>query len=53
MFGLLKSVSELALDVAKVAVAPVEIVVDVAGAAVKPFAQAAEALVEDVKSLKD
>ncbi|MDX6011338.1 hypothetical protein [Cupriavidus necator] len=53
MFGLLKSVGELALDVAKVAVAPVEIVVGVASAAVKPIAEAAEALVDDVKSLKD
>lgn len=41
------------MDVAKVAVAPVEIVVDVAAAAVKPIAEAAEDLVKDVKSLKD
>lgn len=53
MFGLLKSVVGLAADVAQVVVAPVEIVADLAGAAVKPVAEAAKDLVADVKSLKD
>jgi hypothetical protein len=53
MFGLLKSVVGLATDVVQVAVAPVEIVADLAGAAVKPVSEAARALVADVKSLKD
>lgn len=53
MFGLLKSVTDLAADVTKVVVAPVEVVVDLAGAVVKPVAEAAEEIVEEVKSLKD
>lgn len=53
MFGLFKSVVDLATDVATVAVAPVEIVVDLADAAVKPLADAAKDLAKDVKSLKD
>lgn len=53
MFGLLKSVADLAVDVVKVAVAPVEIVADLAGAVVKPVAEVAKDLVADVKSLKD
>jgi hypothetical protein len=53
MFVLLKSVADLTADVAKVAVAPVEMVVDLAGAVVKPVAEAAEELVDEVKQLKD
>lgn len=53
MFGLLKSVVDLATDVVKVAAAPVVIVTDLAGAAVKPIAEVAKDLVADVKSLKD
>jgi hypothetical protein len=53
MFGLLKSVAELTGNVAKVVVAPVEIAVDLAAAATKPLAEAAEELTKDVKSLKD
>ena len=53
MFGLFKSVADLAVDVVKVAAAPVEIVADLAGAAVKPIAEVAKDLVADVKSLKD
>ena len=53
MFGLLKSVVDLATDVVKVAAAPVEIVTDLAGAAIKPVAEVAKDLVADVKSLKD
>ena len=53
MFGLFKSVADLAADVVQVAVAPVEIVAELAGAAVKPIAEVAKDLVADVKSLKD
>lgn len=53
MFGLLKSLGGLAADVAQVVAAPVEMVVDVAAAAVKPVAEAAKELVDDVKRLKD
>lgn len=53
MFGLFKSVVDLAADVATVVVAPVEVAVDLAGAVVKPVAEAAQELVKDVKSLKD
>ena len=53
MFGLFKSVVDLATDVVKVAAAPVEIVADLAGAAIKPAAEVAKDLVADVKSLKD
>lgn len=53
MFGLLKSVVDLAADVTKVVVAAVEIVADLAGAVVKPVAEAAQELAKDVKSLRD
>ncbi|WP_298406517.1 hypothetical protein [Janthinobacterium sp.] len=53
MFGLLKSLGGLAADVVQVVAAPVEMVVDVAAAAVKPAAEVAKELVADVKSLKD
>lgn len=53
MFGLLKSAFNLAGDVVSVAIAPVEIAVDLAGAAVKPLAAVAKDLARDVKSLKD
>jgi len=53
MFGLLKSVVDLATDVVTVAAAPIEMVVDLTGAAVKPVAEAAKELAKDVKSLKD
>lgn len=49
MFGLFKSVADLACDVVKVAVASVEIVADLAGAAV----EVAKDVVADGKSLKD
>lgn len=53
MFGLLKSVVDLVTDAAAVVVAPVEMAVDLADAAVKPVADAAKELAKDVKSLKD
>jgi diacylglycerol kinase len=53
MFGLFDSVVDLVSDVAKVVIAPVEIAVDLAGAAVKPLAEVAKDLANEVKSLKD
>lgn len=53
MFGFLDSVVDLVGDVAKVALAPVAIAVDLAGAAVKPLAEVAKDLTADVKSLKN
>lgn len=53
MFGIFDSVFELAKDVTKIVVAPVEMVADLAGAAVKPLAEVAEDLVKDIKSLKE
>jgi hypothetical protein len=53
MFKLFESVVDLATDVVKVAAAPVEIAVDLAGAVVKPVAEVAQDIVKEVKSLKD
>jgi hypothetical protein len=53
MFGLLNSIVDLATDVAKVVAAPVEIAVDLAGAVVKPVAEVARGIADDIKSLKD
>ena len=53
MFGLLKSLGDLTKNVAEVALAPVEIVVDLAAAATQPLADAAKELKNDVKSIKD
>jgi hypothetical protein len=53
MFGLLDSVLDLAKDVTTVVLKPVEAVVDLADAAVKPFAEAAKDIADDIKSLKD
>lgn len=53
MFSLLKSVTELVEDTAKVVLTPVEMVVDLADAAVKPLSEVAQELAKDVKSLKD
>lgn len=51
MFGLLGSVAELAVNVTKVVVAPVEVVVNVANAAVKPIAEGVAELVQETKDL--
>ncbi len=51
MFGLLGSAFDLATNVVKVVAAPVEVVVDLANAAVKPIAEVAEELVQEVKDL--
>jgi hypothetical protein len=53
MFGLLESLVDLTTDVVKVVAAPVEMAVDLAGAVVKPVAEVASDLVDDIKSLKD
>lgn len=53
MFGLLKSVADLTKNVAEVALAPIEIAVDLATAATQPMADAAKEVKSDVKSLKD
>jgi len=53
MFGLFKSVADLAADVATVVVAPVAVVVDFAGAAAKPVAEVAQDMVNEVKNLRD
>jgi len=53
MFGLLKSIGELAVDTVRVVAAPIEVIVDVVDAVVKPVAEAAEDLVDEIKSLKD
>ncbi len=46
MFGLLNDVIGLATDVAKVAIAPVEVVASVARAVTKPVAELAEDMVK-------
>lgn len=51
MFGLLKSLGDLAVNVADVALTPVEMAVDLANAVVQPLADAAETLRDDVKGL--
>lgn len=53
MFGLFKSVGSLVSDVVEVVATPVEMVVDLADAAIKPVVEAARDLKDDVKSLKD
>lgn len=52
MFSLLKSITDLAVDVTKIVIAPVEIVVDVVSVPVALIAEAATDLVNDVKNLK-
>lgn len=53
MFELFKSVAELATDVVKVVATPVEMITDLADAAIKPVAEVARELADDIKSLKD
>lgn len=53
MFKLFESVFDLTTDVVKVAAAPVEVAVDLAGAVVKPISEVAGEIVDEVKSLKD
>lgn len=49
--GLFDSLVDLAASAVTIAVKPVEIVADVAGAVVKPLADGATALAEEVKDL--
>lgn len=49
--GLFDSIGSLVGNVAKVVIAPVEIVADLGNAIVKPIADGAEALVDEVKDL--
>ncbi|WP_314439399.1 hypothetical protein [Massilia timonae] len=53
MFGLFKSVTDFAADVTTLVVAPVAVAVDLAGAVVKPIAEVAQDLANDVKNLED
>lgn len=53
MFGLLSSVAELASDVTKAVAAPTQAAVELADAVVKPVAEVAQELVDEIKSLKD
>jgi len=49
MFGLLNSVLNLGKNVVDIAVAPVEVAVDIVNAGVKPVADAAKDIVKDIK----
>lgn len=51
--GIFDSLTSLVTNVAKIVVAPAEVVVDLADAVVKPLADAAEEIVKDIKSIKD
>lgn len=53
MFGLFKSVVDLAANVVEVVATPVEMVVDLANAAIQPVAEVAEELKKDIKDLVD
>jgi len=53
IFGLVKSVVGLAENVVDIAIAPVEVVVDVTRMATKPIAEGLEELTEDVKQMVD
>ena len=49
MFGILTSVCELVEDVVDIAVAPLEIAVDVTKAAIRPIADATTAIKDEIK----
>lgn len=49
MFGLIDSLVDLTVDVARIATAPVEVVVDLTGQVVKPVAEVAQDIVDAVK----
>ncbi len=53
IFGLVKSVVGLAEDVVDIAVAPVEVVVDVTRMATKPIAEGLGEMTADVKEMVD
>ena len=49
MFGLLDSIGELASNVVKVVIAPVEVAATLVNAAVKPVAEVVTDLAQDIK----
>lgn len=51
--GIFDSITDLVTNVAKVVVAPIEVIVDLADTAVKPAADAADQIVKSVKLLKE
>lgn len=51
--GIFDSLASLTTNVVKVAVAPLEVVVDLADVVVQPLVDAAEVVTDGVKSLKD
>lgn len=51
MFGIINSVVKLTTNVAEIAIAPVEIVVDIATVTTKPVADMAKSIKEEVKEL--
>jgi hypothetical protein len=51
--GIFDSLTSLVGNVATVVLKPVEVVVDLADAAVKPVADVAKDLADDIKSIKD
>ena len=51
--GIFDSVMNLTKDVFEVVSTPVEIAIDLADAAVKPMAEAAKEIKDEIKSLKD
>ena len=51
--SLFDSFNELAEDSLRIATAPVEVVVDVTKAAVKPLAEGAQSVVDEVKDLTE
>jgi hypothetical protein len=53
MFGILQSIGELAADTAKLVAAPVKATVDLTDAVVKPVAEFAGDLADQVAKLKD
>jgi hypothetical protein len=53
MFDLFKSIGDVATKTVNIALAPVEMAVDLADAALKPLSDAATELKKDIKSIKD
>ena len=51
--GLFDSLANLATNVVKVALAPVDIAADLTNAAMQPIVEVAEEITKDIKSLKD
>lgn len=51
--GIFDSLTDLTKDVFEVVSAPIEVVVDIADASIKPIADAAKEIKDEVKTLKD